>query len=122
MSRNDHLSAGVSAVELDLRKLFALNILLQLVDGLLTYRGIAIGFAEGNPILSASMATVGSATAIMLYKSSACGALLVLRRGAPPTLGARALWWTAVGYVLLAVVPWLGKLLAFVTGFTVAAA
>jgi uncharacterized protein DUF5658 len=118
---NGHLSADTGELDLDLRQLFALNILLQVVDGLLTYRGLQIGFREGNPIVGASIATAGSATTLMLYKSNACGLLLLLRRGTPPALGTRVLWWTAVCYVLLAVVPWLGKLLAFATSLSVVA-
>jgi hypothetical protein len=99
--------------ELDLRQLFALNILLQLVDGMLTYRAELLGFHEANPLVSASMGTLGLGPALLLFKAQACGFLVLLRWKAPPTLGALALWSTALGYSFLAVVPWLGKFLAF---------
>jgi len=101
------------SLELDLRKLFALNVLLQLVDGLLTYRALEIGFPEGNPLLRVWMALVGSGSALLLFKANACGLLLLVRRGVPPLVGARVLRGLAVGVALLAVVPWLGKYLAF---------
>lgn len=102
--------------QLELQNLFALNVLLQLVDGLITYRALQIGLLEGNPLLKTSIVSLGSGTALLLFKAKACGILFLLRRSAPPALGAWALWWTAVGYALLAVVPWLGKLLAFAAG------
>ena len=101
------------ALELDLRKLFALNVLLQLVDGLLTYRALEIGLPEGNPLLRAWVSLVGSGSALLLFKANACGLLLLVRRGVPPLLGARVLRSVAVGVALLAVVPWLGKYIAF---------
>ncbi len=106
------MTAG-DLLELDLRKLFALNVLLQLVDGLLTYRALEIGFPEGNPLLRVWMALVGSGSALLLFKANACGLLLLVRRGVPPLVGTRVLRVVAVGVALLAVVPWLGKYLAF---------
>jgi len=106
-------SVVASTLESDLQRLFALNVLLQLVDGLITYQAMGVGFAEANPILQGSMATLGAGTALLLFKAQACGLLLLIRRSVPPTLGSRVLRCTAIGYVLLAVVPWLGKLLVF---------
>jgi hypothetical protein len=57
------------------------------------------------------MATLGSGTALLLFKAQACGLLMLVRRNAPPVLGSRVLRCMAVGYLLAAVVPWLGKLL-----------
>ena len=102
-----------AATDLYLRQLFAVNILLQLVDGLLTYRAGPLGFHEGNPLVSASMVTLGFGWALVLYKANACGLLVLVRRSAPPALGAFALWATAMGVFFLAVVPWLGKFMAF---------
>ena len=99
--------------DLDLRQLLALNILLQLVDGILTYRAQSLGFHEANPLVSASMGTLGLGSALLLFKAQACGFLVLLRRKAPPALGVVALWSTALCYSFLAVVPWLGKFLAF---------
>ncbi len=106
-------SVVASTLESDLQRLFALNVLLQLVDGLITYQAMGVGFAEANPILQGSMATLGAGTALLLFKAQACGLLLLIRRSVPPTLGSRVLRCTAIGYVLLAVVPWLGKPLVF---------
>jgi hypothetical protein len=100
-------------IELDLRQLFALNVLLQLVDGLLTYRALPIGLPEGNPLILVGMAILGPGSALLLFKANACGLLLVLRRFVPPLLGVYALRTVALGVALLAVVPWLGKYLAF---------
>jgi|GraSoiStandDraft_41_1057321.scaffolds.fasta_scaffold4199894_2 Domain of unknown function (DUF5658) len=106
----DPVSEG-SAVEVDLQELFAVNVLLQVTDGFLTYQALRFGFSEANPILNSSIATLGSGTAILLFKAQACGLLMLLRRKVPPALGSRVLRCMAVGYVLAAVVPWLGKLL-----------
>jgi hypothetical protein len=99
--------------ELDLRQLFALNVLLQLADGFITYRALQIGMLEGNPFVQASIHSVGPGSALLLFKASACGFLFLLRNSVPPGLGLPVLRWVAVGVVLLALVPWLGKLFAF---------
>jgi Domain of unknown function (DUF5658) len=106
----DPVSEG-SPVEVDLQELFAVNVLLQVADGFLTYQALRFGFSEANPILNSSIATLGSGTALLLFKAQACGLLMLLRRNVPPALGSRVLRCMAVGYVLAAVVPWLGKLL-----------
>ncbi|MET0153032.1 MAG: hypothetical protein ABW298_10555 [Candidatus Binatia bacterium] len=108
----------IDRVDLDLRKLFALNVLLQLGDGMLTYQALQFGFPEGNPLIKASMATVGSGPALLLFKANACGLLLLLRRSAPPLLGASVLRGVALGVALLAVVPWLGKYLALAASWS----
>ena len=92
--------------------LFALNILLQVVDALITYQSLELGFGEGNPLLRASMATHGTAMTLLLFKGYACGLLLLVRRGAPPKLGSYVLFATALACALFAIVPWVGKLLA----------
>ena len=85
--------------------------LLQVTDGLLTYQALRFGFSEANPILNGSIETLGSGAALLLFKAQACGLLMLLRRNVPPVLGSRVLRCLAVGYVLAAVVPSLGKLL-----------
>src|SRR2546423_12841486 len=104
---------SVERVELDLRQLYALTILLQIVDGILPYSALQLGMTEGNPLLSASMETVGIGSALLLYKSTACGLLLLIQRRLRPTLGGPVLLGLATATVLLALVPWLGKILAF---------
>lgn len=107
------LPAIAVALERDLRQLFALNVLLQAVDGFVTYQALSLGFIEGNPILHSAFAAVGVGPALLLFKAKACGLLFLLRRGTPPSLGVMTLWWLAVVYVLFAIVPWLGFLLRF---------
>ena len=104
---------AVERVELDLGQLFALNVLLQIVDGILTYSALQLGMSEGNPLLNASMETVGVGSALLLYKSTACGLLLLVQRRIRPTLGGPVLLGLAMATVFLALVPWLGKILAF---------
>jgi hypothetical protein len=99
------------AMDAELRQLFALNVLLQLFDGLVTYQGVRLGMLEGNPILAAAFPALGLGSALMLFKAQACGFLVLLRRSAPPALGMQALWLIAVTYTLGSVAPWIGKLL-----------
>lgn len=108
----DSAAGGARSAELALADLFALNVLLQIVDGLLTYRALGVGLAEGNPLLSASIATIGPGSALLLFKAKACGYLVLIRRGASPTFVGPVLHAIALGYTLLAIVPWVGKLLA----------
>jgi hypothetical protein len=99
--------------DVTLRQLFALNVLLQIVDGILTHRAMELGFPEGNPVIRASMATLGSGAALLLFKANACGLLLLLARRCPPHRVRAVLGGIAVAVVLLAVAPWLGKYLSF---------
>ncbi len=105
-------SFGTASMEGVLADLFAVNVLLQIVDGFLTYNALPLGFNEGNPLIGASMLTLGPATALLLFKAKACGLLILVRRGASPVFVARALQGTAIGYAFLAIIPWIGKLLA----------
>ena len=107
------IAALIHPLERTLADLFALNVLLQIVDGLLTYRALQLGFPEGNPLLVASFVTIGPVATIFLFKAKACGLLLLVRRSASPGFGVLALRGTALGYALLAIVPWIGKLSAF---------
>jgi len=107
------IAALIDPLERTLADLFALNVLLQIVDGLLTYRAVQLGFAEGNPLLVASFVAIGPTSTLFLFKAKACGLLLLVRRVASPAFGALALRGTALGYALLAIVPWIGKLCAF---------
>jgi hypothetical protein len=104
---------ALSRMDRTLADLFALNILLQIVDGILTYNALQLGFAEGNPLLAASFMTIGPLSTLCLFKAKACGLLLLVRRSASPAIGTWALQGTAVGYALLAIVPWIGKLCVF---------
>lgn len=99
--------------EMPLRELFALNVLVQLADGVLTYVGIELGFGEGNPVLAASMATLGVGSALLLYKAWACGLLLLVRRRCAPARSAFVLTGLALVVTLAALVPWIAKYAAF---------
>ena len=101
------------SAERELRELFALNVLLQVFDGVVTYQAIGLGLEEGNPILRASFAILGIGPALVLFKAHACGLLFLLRRSVPEFLRVTALRTVAITYALLSVVPWLGTL--FVT-------
>jgi len=87
------------------RVVFALFLLAQLSDGLLTYHGIArFGTAvEANPIVSWYVLAFGPGAAIVGAKSLAasCGAALYLR-AMHGTMAA-----LTVFYVAVAVLPWL---------------
>jgi hypothetical protein len=107
------IAAFIDPFERTLADLFALNVLLQIVDGLLTYRAIQLGFREGNPLLVASFVAIGPMSTLFLFKAKACALLLLVRRSASPAFGVLALRGTALGYALFAIVPWIGKLCAF---------
>jgi hypothetical protein len=97
-----------------LADLFALNLLLQIFDGIVTYQALNLGVGEGNPILRSSIETVGLGPALLLYKAHACGLLLLVRRAAPAPLSATALRASAAAYLLCSLLPWLCVLVALV--------
>ncbi|MGH7896587.1 MAG: DUF5658 family protein [Candidatus Binatia bacterium] len=99
--------------EHELRQLLALNVLLQLFDGLVTYQALQIGMLEGNPIVRASFPVLGIGTSLLLFKAQACGFLVLLRRSVRATMACDALRLVAVVYALASLAPWLGKLLPF---------
>lgn len=102
----------MAVTERTLRELFALNVLLQLFDGFVTYQALQLGFDEGNPILRAAFVTLGTGPTLVLFKAKACGFLLLLRRTAPPAISAPAMRFVAIVYALGSLGPWLGSLLA----------
>lgn len=98
---------GPAVNDLALRQVFAVNVLLQIADGILTHVGMGLGFLEGNPLLASSMSVLGGGAALLLYKAYSCGLLLLVRnRSAHAVTGLTAI---AVAVTLLALVPWLGK-------------
>lgn len=101
---------GGVTTQVDVQNLFAVNVLLQIFDGLVTYQGLQLGCIEANPLIAASFGTYGLLPALLLFKGQACGLLLLLRRSAPPLLAFRALRSVAVAYCLCSVLPWLGTL------------
>ena len=102
-------------MERELRELFALNVLLQLFDGMVTYQGLRLGLSEGNPIVAASFATLGVGASLLLFKAQACGMLFLLCRFLPGHFAGRVLWLLAVAYSLCSVAPWYGMLFGAMT-------
>lgn len=93
--------AGVSAGRL----LFAVFVVLQVADGLMTYGAVSIFgvVAEGNPLLQTWIHIVGAGPALFGAKLLACGCGTVLYvAGARKTLGALSAF-----YALGAIGPWL---------------
>lgn len=89
-----------------LRTLLLANVGLQVLDGHLTLRGLALGFSEGNPLVGRLIAMLGPWQGVLLIKILAIGGLFALyRRGRHP-LVIRGLATLAVAYTLFAIVPW----------------
>jgi uncharacterized protein DUF5658 len=87
--------------------LVLLNLVLQVFDGVATYLGLAAGHLEGNPIVAALLASLGTAPALVAVKLFACGCLLLIwqlrdrSRLALPALAAAAL-----AYTVGSAAPW----------------
>jgi len=86
--------------------LFALNLVLQVVDFFATYVGCSAGLPEGNPLVRHAMDCLGFGPGLAVVK---CGALfflgylwMVRANRLVPT----ALTITAALYLMLSVVPW----------------
>lgn len=93
-------------------QLFGLNLGLQVLDGLMTYYGLQVGFQEGNPLVRTAMEFWGIEWGLLLWKVLACsllGLLYSLRESVNIIPG---LALTAGAYVLLSLFPWMGLLLA----------
>lgn len=87
------------------RLVFAVFVVLQVADGLITYGAISIfgSGAEGNPLLKTWIHVAGAGPALFGAKLLACGCGAILY-----TLGtSRALAGLTVLYVLAAIGPWL---------------
>lgn len=95
-----------------LDRLLFLNLALQTFDGVATYQGLRLGFAEANPILLAAFHLVGVGPALLLFKAKACGLLVLLHRVAPARLGIAVLRGLAAVYCVLSLAPWLSKFAA----------
>ena len=88
--------------------LVAFNVLLQVLDGVLTYAGVVRqGLPEGNPLVAWAMAALGPGAALGLLKLEACACLLLVwalrhrSRLVEPALAA-----TAAIYASLSLGPW----------------
>jgi hypothetical protein len=92
-------------------QLFVLNIALQLFDAVATYKGLEVGWHEGNPILANAFEFFGVAPALLLFKAKACGFLFLLNRHPEHELVAAALYVLASVYTVMSLLPWLWKFL-----------
>lgn len=89
-----------------LQALFLANLVLQLLDGWVTFSGISRGFPEGNPLVASAMSSVGPVYGIAAVKVVAMGLLfLVYQRREHPYVEP-GLISLAITYTLFAVVPW----------------
>lgn len=105
------------ALRLDTRKgslyhLFIFNIALQLFDGMATYCGVHMGVPEGNQLLCNAFAVWGVGPSLLVFKSFACGVLLLLYRHTREELGRPAFTLLAGIYCLFSLIPWLAGLIA----------
>ena len=106
----DHSLAVPTIGHRTLAALFALNLCLQVVDGVATYVGVATGFGEGNPLLRSAMGTLGTAPALLLFKLEACLCLLVVWLLRRSWLAGPALLVAALVYATCAIGPWAAAL------------
>jgi uncharacterized membrane protein len=98
-----HAERGVLALVL-------LNVGLQVYDGVATYVGLHVGFAEGNPLLAWAFGHVGTGSALFLFKLQACACVLLLWRLRGHRLATPALALSAAVYVLCSFAPWTAAL------------
>jgi len=80
--------------------LFILNLLLQALDGLLTYHFLSLGVPEWNPLVHTTITLWGAAWGLLYWKILACFLLLVIfaLRHRRPALIRKALTLTATVY------------------------
>ena len=90
-------------------QLFLLNVALQLFDGAATYFGVRAPWHEANPLIGATMAHLGIGLSLLLFKSGACAALVVIRRVADPPLIRRTFTGLAAAYGCFSFVPWTAR-------------
>jgi hypothetical protein len=80
---------------------FLLNLLLQLFDGLLSYRALTGGVPEANPLVNSAIGAWGVFWGLLYWKTLACVLLTLIfaLRHQRRALTIRALTLTAVVYV-----------------------
>ena len=86
--------------------LVAVNLSLQVWDGLATYYGLSQGMQEGNPLLRSCMEYWGVGVTLVGAKSAACVFLVYLREVASLSLSQWGLVLAAVSYVVGSVLSW----------------
>ena len=82
------------------------NLFLQLTDGLVSYKGFALGAAEANPVVAAAIANWGMVGGLIYNKVLACLLLLLIfaLRRSQRLMTMRALSVTASVYVCAIIV------------------
>lgn len=84
---------------------FMLNILLQIFDGVLTYRVLSDGVPEANPLVSSAIAQWGSLWGLLYWKIVACALLgfIFALRHRRRSLAIKALALTAAVYAYVSI-------------------
>ena len=54
------------------------NLLLQILDGVLTYQILSLGASEANPLVNAAIAEWGAVLGLLYWKALACVLLLLI--------------------------------------------
>ena len=92
-----------------IHQLFLLNLVLQLFDGVASYYGLRGPGHEANPLIASVMEQIGIGMALLLFKSGACAALVLLRAIAWQPVIPRLLTIVAVMYGCLSFIPWTAR-------------
>ncbi len=95
--------------ERHVQDLFALNIALQLFDGVATYQGLRLGWGEANPLLVASFEQLGVMNSLLLFKACACAFILLLHRYRQHASVPLALLFVTGIHLFLSFLPWSAK-------------
>jgi hypothetical protein len=85
--------------------LIALNLALQLFDGIATYVGWE-RFGEANPLLQAAFGVWGAGPTLVVAKTVAVGLIIMLARTGRPRMVGVGLSFTFVAYASLSLIPW----------------
>jgi hypothetical protein len=85
--------------------LIALNLVLQVFDGVATYVGWQ-HFGEANPLLRAGFSFWGAGPTLVVAKAAAASLILMLARAGHPLLVSVGLSFTLVAYTALSLIPW----------------
>jgi len=85
---------------------FIFNLLLQAIDGILTYQVLSLGVPEANPFVATTIDLWGVLWGLLYWKSFACGLLILIftlrHKRRDLTIGAFTLTSTVYGFVALA--------------------
>jgi hypothetical protein len=98
-----------TSLEAKLAALLALNLVLQLFDGIATYQGLGIGWEEANPLLVAAFGLLGVGPALLLFKVKACALLLLVYGFTPIPIGIKVMRMLAAVYCTFSLAPWMAK-------------